>query len=232
MAAAEMTPSEEEEVAALPVVEWRHLSDTQALAQGRTSEVRRAMLWLRGAAVPVVLKVSADTCHERSMAEAAALHALEGVASVPRLHGVTATPPHILVMGWCPGVSVRELWRSGEARACLTALLHLCPVLAAVHARGVCHRDLRGAHNILLHALDTEEDAQVYLIGFSGAARHASRCGLEGDTRQVAGLARDILQDMDKAFDPHIFRRRGEALRCLSEPLHLPQIASVLRRLL
>ena len=231
MAASQTSPIEEE-LPPLPVVEWRRLSDTQPLAEGRTSEVRGATLRLRGAAVPVVLKVSADTAPEWSVAEAAALHALAGVVGVPRLHGMTATPPHILVMGWCPGVTVRELWWRGEARACLTALLLLCPVLAAVHQRGVCHRDLRDAHNILLHAPGNDGDARVHLIGFSGAQRHASRRELEGDTQQVQGLARDILEDMDKAFDPHIFSRRGEALRCLSEPLHLPQIASVLRRLL
>lgn len=228
-----MSPSEEEWTALqLPVVEWGSLSDTQPLAQGLCCEVRGATLRLCGAAVPVVLKVSADTDPERSVAEAAVLHVLAGVAGVPTLRGVTPTTPHILVMDWCPGVSVRELWQRGESRACLTALLLLCPVLAAVHARGVCHRDLRGAHNILLHAHNSAKDARVYLIGFSGSIKYAGHRELEGDVQQVQGLARDILEDMDKAFDPHIFRRRDEALGCLCEPLHLPQIASVLRRLL
>lgn len=218
----------------LPLVAWDQMSATEPLAKSLSGEHRRALLWLSGGrSVPIVLKLVVGRSAEESrppLAEPQVLHALAGVPGVPRLYGATRHPPHILAMGWCPGVSVRELWRRGAVRACLAALLRLCPVLAAVHGRRVSHGDLRCGRSILLDG--PHDAASVWLVGFGEARREASAARVAADVRQVQGLATDILEDMDQAFDPAIFRRRTEAMARLAEAPHLDGVQDALRRLL
>lgn len=76
--------------------------------------------------------------------------ALAGVPGVPRLYRATRRSQHILAMGWCSGVTVRELWRRGAVRACLAVLLRLCPILAAVHGRCICDGALRCGRSIFI----------------------------------------------------------------------------------
>ena len=227
----ESVPLVEDEGESVPVVEWEHVSDTQPLTQGSTGEVRSATLRLSsGREVPVVLKL--NTWSLTPLTEALVVQALAGVPGVPTLYGVTRTHPRILMMGWCPGISVKELWMRGEVRACLTALLHLCPILSQMQERRVCHRNLRAAHNILFDAAHTDGDARVYLIGFTSARTRATTNEMEADQHHLQRLVTDILIDMDKTFDPDVFKQRDEALGYLCEPLHLRGIRCVLHKLL
>lgn len=209
----------------LPSVEWDQVSGTQPLVVGQHSEIRHAFMRLPGGGrVSVVLKLTTTQTPEE---EGRVLHALAGVSGVPRLYGATRGLPLILVMSRCPGVSVRELWQRGDVRRCITALLLLCAVLSEVHARRVCHRDLRSGRNILLH-----DAASVYLIGFTSSLRRATATQLRTDVQQLRRLATDILEDMDKAFDPDIYDRRTEAMVRLSEAVQLDDVKSVLMKLM
>lgn len=218
----------------VPLVAWDQIGATEPLAEGHSGEHRRALLRLPGGrSVLIVLKLITGRSTEESrppLAEAQVLHTLVGVPGVPHLYGATRHTPHILAIGWCPGVSVQELWRRGVVRACLAALLGLCPILAAVHGRRVCHGSLRCGRNILSDG--PNGSASVWLVGFDLALRGASAARVATDVRQVQSLVTEILEDMDKAFDPAIFQYRTEAMARLGQAPHLDVVQDVLGWLL
>lgn len=147
--------------------------------------------------------------------EAAVLQALAGVAGVPRLHGVTHTAPHVLVMSRCPGVSLAELRRRGKVRLCLTALLRLCDIVSAVHGRRVTHRDLH-AGNVLVSVKDMEAGVEVWLVDFGAAVMCAGRKAVQADEAQLTTLVRDTLRDARQHSDQDTLRRRSSALTTLT----------------
>uniref|UniRef100_A0A0P4WB83 Protein kinase domain-containing protein n=1 Tax=Scylla olivacea TaxID=85551 RepID=A0A0P4WB83_SCYOL len=164
--------------------------------------------------------------------EAQVLQVLAGVAGVPRLYGVTQTAPHVLVMSRCPGISVVELRRRGEVRLCLTALLHLCDIVSAMHERRVIHRDLHGG-NILVSSKDTDAGVDVWVVDFGEAVMCAGGEALKVDEAQVMMLVRDTLRGVRQDSDRDIFRRRRNALTNLTNnSLGLHQISSMIRTVL
>ena len=112
-----------------------------------------------------ILRDEAATLEEAAWHEAAALQLCEGVPSVPVLLGVERlrTGELFLVESLMPGNSLAHLVFKARQRFSLTEIgavgLKLIDILAAVHARGVIHSDVRIA-NVLV------ESADVALVDF------------------------------------------------------------------
>ncbi|KAK8388140.1 hypothetical protein O3P69_020201 [Scylla paramamosain] len=130
------------------------------------------------------------------------------------------------------GISVVELRRRGEVRLCLTALLHLCDIVSAMHERRVIHRDLHGG-NILVSFKDTDSGVDVWVVDFGEAVMCAGGEALKVDEAQVMMLVRDTLRDVRQGSDRDIIRRRRNLLTSLTtNSLGLHQISSMIRTVL
>lgn len=86
---------------------------------------------------------------------------LEGVAGVPRCHGLAAD--HYLVLDYVAGTPYREASWSDRARW----FDELLAVLRSIHARGVSHGDLKSKSNLLVTA-----DQKPCVIDFGTAFVH------------------------------------------------------------
>jgi predicted Ser/Thr protein kinase len=88
--------------------------------------------------------------------EARALELLDGLTGVPRLLGRPA--PDALLLEYVPGVTARELKRGALPAEFFERFYGL---VAAIHARGVAHCDLRSTGNILIGP-----NGQPYAVDF------------------------------------------------------------------
>ena len=220
----------------VPRVEWQQLGIDGVLGRGHYATVFSASLTLLdGQRISVALKLLIPKpLSEKSipLKEARMLGELAGVQGVPKLYGMTNSPPHVLIMSRCPGVSLSVLRRCGEVRTCLMAVQKLCTILSKMHARGVTHGDLHGC-NILVSVSNDNTNPCVWLIDFGNAQRNSEN--MKVDEKQLLKLLINILVTMNEASDKIIFHRRHEVLKVQDANLNLDQISSlvcnILRRL-
>ncbi|MPC91309.1 hypothetical protein E2C01_086336 [Portunus trituberculatus] len=215
-----------------PRVEWRQVEREALLGRGHYATVHSATLCLPGGErVPVALKQLipkpiVGKCVP--LEEARVLGALAGVKGVPKLYGLTDTPPHALVMSRCPGVTMSVLRKRGEVRMCLVAVGKLCSILSHMHARGVTHGDLHGS-NILVSVPDGDgkDSMSVCLVDFGNSKTNAGTELLKKDAHQLLKLLKNILRTMKEESDSNIFQRREEVTEILDADLTLAQIFSL-----
>ena len=221
----------------VPRVAWRQLEGKEVLGKGRYCDVFSATLTLLdGEKLPVALKQSMRSYTSSSrvlLHEARVLQVLAGVTGVPRLYGMTQTTPHVLVMSQCIGITLKALQRRGEIRACLTAFLHVCDIVSALHERQVYHQDLHGG-NILVSFKGEEEEwgGDVWLVDFGESVTCFTPWALGTDLAQMRRLVRDTLRDMLHDSDQDIFRQRKDAISLLNTNLNLNQISLLVRTIL
>lgn len=215
----------------LPVVVWGQLEggEVRVLGRGHYAVVYRATLTLQdGQRVAVALKNLIDkpfTPQSIPLEEARVLQALEGVEGVPALHGVTDSPPHILVMSLCPGLALSAWRRRGEIRVCLKAVKELCVILTKMHHRGITHGDLHGC-NVLVNVSNGEGETSVWVIDFGHAKRNADTEAMKKDVKQVMVLLRNILMAMEEETDGDIYHSR-EMIHVLTPETTLGGISSL-----
>lgn len=215
----------------VPSVAWQHLEgdEVKVLGSGHYAVVFSATLTLPdGRRVSVALKSLIDkpfTSGSIPLEEARVLKALAGVEGVPSLYGVTASPPHVLVMSQCSGLALSVWRRRGAVRTCLEALRELCVILAKMHGRGVAHGDLHGC-NILASRSARGGGASVWLIDFGHAKRNADSKAIRTDVNQLLKLLTNILMTMKEDSDGDIYRRRSKILEVTSPNWSLGEIES------
>ncbi|MBK7645497.1 MAG: phosphotransferase [Planctomycetes bacterium] len=114
----------------------------------------------------------------------AAITGLEGVPALVRDPGLESGAPRgsLVLREWIAG---RPLSRAEELPE--DFFEHLDRLVAALHARGVCHNDLHKEQNILVG-----EDGLPYLVDFQLASVHPSRGAL------FASRAREDLRHVEK----------------------------------
>lgn len=225
-------PTERWEV---PRIKWQQLGCSAVLGRGHHAIVYSASLTLPdGQRRPVALKKLIPkplAMKNIPLEEARVLQALVGVEGVPRLYGMTDSPPHVLVMSKCPGLTLSVLRQRGEVRTCLTAVQKLCTILSKMHARGVTHGDLHGC-NILVSLLGGNSNACVWLIDFGNAQRNAEITVMKTDEKQLLKLLINILMTMKEASDKSIFHRRQEVIKVMDANLNLVEISSLVCNIL
>lgn len=215
----------------VPGVAWRQLEggEVRVLGRGHYAIVYRATLTLQeDQRVAVALKSLIDkpfTSQSIPLEEARVLQALKGLEGVPALHGVTDSPPHVLVMSLCPGFALSVWRRRGEIRACLKAVKELCVILSKMHHRGVTHGDLHGC-NVLVN-VPGDSETSVWVIDFGSAKRNADAVAMKTDVKQVMKLLRNILMTMEENSDREIYRRRREIVEFMTPDLTLEEISSL-----
>lgn len=216
----------------VPGVGWRQLEggEVRVLGRGHYAVVYRATLTLQdGQRVAVALKSLIDkpfTPQSIPLEEARVLQALEGVEGVPALHGVTDSPPHVLVMSLCPGFALSVWRRRGEIRTCQKAVKELCLILSKMHRRGVTHGDLHGC-NVLVNVSNGDGETSVWVIDFGHAKRNADAEAMKSDVKQVMKLLRNILLAMEEESDGEIYHRRREIMDVMTSDLTLEEISSL-----
>lgn len=209
-------------------VEWQQLRLGEVLGRGHHAIVYSANLTIPGGQrIPVVVKkfIPKPLVERRiPVEEAQVLQELTGVEGVPRFYGMTDSPPHVLVMSKCPGLTFSVLRQRGEVRTCLTAVQKLCTILSNMHARGVTHGDLHGC-NILVSLLGG--NVCVWLIDFGNARRNADIAVMRTDEKQLLRLLVNILVTMKEASDKSIFHRRQEVIKVKDVNLNLVEISAL-----
>lgn len=134
-----------------------------------------------------------DMIHEAHM-----LQKLKKVDNVPRLHGITETPPIALVMSFCPGRPLKKLQRSPTARTYLAAIRETCVVVGAVHRKGVVHCDI-GPSNILVVTRRDKEDVTVSLVGFDRAEVTKDKIIRQKDAECLMILIHEMVDNLSEA---------------------------------
>jgi len=134
--------------------------------------------------------------------ERRALQRLHGLAGVPQLEEPCTSAPDssscgTLVRTWIDGAPL------SEARALPEDFFdNLDALVAALHARGVCHNDLHKEQNVLVGA-----DGWPWLVDFQLASVHARA------TRTFATRVRDDLRHIEKHRRRYTRRGRGPSGR-------------------
>ncbi len=150
---------------AITVLKRDQLGRVERIEGAQGACVRRVAC---GSSVPLS-GLFARLCARR---ERRALEALAGLEGVPRLvHDAALENAH-------PGLVVLRSWIEGRPLARAEELPedffeHLDRLVAALHARGVCHNDLHKEQNILVGP-----DGLPFLVDFQLASVHARRGGL------------------------------------------------------
>jgi serine/threonine protein kinase len=103
----------------------------------------------RDAAGPQAQDVPDGAEHERVLAEARAMAGLRH-PNLCRVHEVSLeSPVPFIVMDWIDGIDLQTAWRGTEVNRRLPLFLKIVEAVAAAHAAGLVHRDLK-PDNILV----------------------------------------------------------------------------------
>jgi hypothetical protein len=160
------------EVHDLGIIDGRFAVE-RACGSGGMGSVYRAVDQTSG--LPVAVKILHDSSpllRERFDREARTLATLEHPNIVRYIaHGSTAADLHYLVMEWVDGETLKaRLEREGlDGDAAIGMVAAVADALAAAHARGVVHRDVKPSNILFVEG----DPARVKLIDF-GVARAAS----------------------------------------------------------
>lgn len=157
--------------------------------------------------------------------EARVLQILKGMKGVPRLYGMTDSPPCALVMTLCPGIALSNYMKSRAARIYLSALLVVCSILEKIHQRGVTHGSISAEH--ILAAVGSLGEVTVSLVGFREATDDGDENRKKADVLRVSQLA----YAMESVImpDSDVFPRRGHLGLLLRDPGDLSKVSLVLR---
>ena len=140
---------------------------------------------------------------EKLLKEALALKAVEGLAGVPKLYGMTKTadPSSMgIVMSFSPGRSLASLRDTMSARSYLTVLMYTCATLLKMHQRGVAHHNLRDEHILI----DVSEDGKVRsftIIAFTRAQRNSGHMEMMIDAEMIRSMVSNVYDPV--TTDPH-----------------------------
>jgi len=122
------------------------------------------------------------------------LRRLEGIPGIPRAYEVTGRG-RVLLVEYVPG---RTLGKFKDGELAERVYRDLEETLAAVHARGVVHLDLRQKKNVMV----ADADRRPWLIDFANAARVDG-----GPLRPLAEKLRDIDRSGLLKFKARYFSR-------------------------
>lgn len=229
---------ETEENIEMPVITWQRLEVSQGVDGEWCGTAKIAALQLPdGRVVPVALRKLPQHSPNAKVSspclkEAKVLRALSGISGVPKLYGVTESPPHAMVMSRCKGETLDDLRRRGKIRCCLIVLQEVCVILGDVHKRGYYHGDVH-AGNILLQYTNNHCCMLVTLDKFGSAGRLSDRTeGKEVDVKMVCILVKEVLLYMKKKDDVRLYNKRLNFVMEMEETKSLAVIYTMLHQLL
>lgn len=228
----------EEERVEVPVIPWRRLEVSKGVAGDWRGDERLAALQLpnRGVLQVALRKLPqhyrGDKALGPCMEEAKVLRALSGVPGVPKLYGVTESPPYAMAISRCKGETLNDLRRRGQVRCCLVALQEVCGILGDVHKRGFYNGDVHGG-NILVQFTNNHCCMLVTLLTFGKAGRLSdTRKEKAADEKMVCILVKEVLLYMEKKDDARIYNKRLKFLMSMEDTHSLAEIDAKLQLLL
>lgn len=229
---------EAEEKTEVPVIKWQRLEVSQGVDGEWCGAAKIAALQLPGGrVVPVALRKLPQHSPDAKVSgpclkEAMMLRALSGIPGVPKLYGVTESPPYAMVMSRCRGETLDDLRRRGKIRCCLIVLQEVCGILGDVHKRGYYHGDVH-AGNILLQFTNNHCCMLVTLDKFGSAGTLSDRTdGKEIDGKMLCILVKEVLLYMKKKDDAHLYNKRVNFIMEMEETKSLAAIYTMLHHLL
>src|SRR3954468_19418885 len=181
-----LATAERHPLAAPAIGNWAHLALLERLGGGTFGDVYRA--WDRHLERDVALKLlradeSTDDLHASRIAREGRLLARVRHANVITVHGVDAHDGRVgLWMELVRGVTLEEQIAAHgplSAREAAAVGIDLCRALAAIHAAGLIHRDVK-AQNVM-----REEGGRIVLMDL-GTGREMDAAG-EGRSSDLAG---------------------------------------------
>lgn len=205
------------------------------IGKGYHSVVYLGLLTLRGSRrVPVAYKIL-NSLNIRPplsmMAEAVVLQLVQGVRGVPKLYGVTDSPPQALIMMYCPGKQLETFHTPRTARTFLASLQKVCRMLIRMHALGVSHGDIH-QKNIMVQAVEDTEKVTVYLVDFGEAQIINDEMEKRQDTLNLFYIARSYVKEIDKYLYPGMHRRRHRILEQQDASLDLNTVSALICNIL
>lgn len=210
---------------------WTLVKRVRLLGKGHHSVVCLGLLTLQDQRrVPVAYKLlnSLNIRPPNSvMAEAVVIHLLQDVQGVPRLYGVTDSPPQAVVMTFCPGEQLEAFHTPRTARTFLTALQRACRILLSMHAIGVSHGDVH-PRNILVQAAGDTEQVAVHLVDFGESQIFNDEREKRLDALNLLNLARSYVAQINKHLYPDLHRRRHRLLQHHDNSLDLSTVSELL----
>uniref|UniRef100_A0A0P4WER5 Protein kinase domain-containing protein n=1 Tax=Scylla olivacea TaxID=85551 RepID=A0A0P4WER5_SCYOL len=165
------------------------------------------------------------------MAEALVLQLLQSVAGVPRLYGVTDSPPQALVMTHCPGEQLEAFHTPRTARTFLASLQRASRILLRMHALGVSHGDVH-QRNILVQAAGDTEQVTVHLVDFEESQIFNDEREKRLDALNLFNIARSYVLEINKHLYPGLHRRRHRLLQQQDASLDLSRVSVLLCNIL
>lgn len=213
---------------AVPTISWQQVTAGKEISESSAFVWYRGSLRSPGAQRPRLVCYKTDRWSymqitDDLLREARVLQRLKGLEGVPRLHGMTQTPPCALVLSLCPGRALRDLRRSVSARSYLAAIRETCVLLASVHRRGVVHGNIN-ALNILVVTRRAREDVNVSLVGFHRAEVTKDKSKRQVDVDSLASLLHDLVDQVSESS--WLYKHRDD-LR-LQRKVSLPGLVKVL----
>lgn len=217
----------------MPVVEWSQLGKKMEIGRGGFAIVYRAIMTQPGGEeVTVALKVGLESLPDslkkrlNLQKEARALQRLAGVAGVPKLYGLTRSPPEALVMSLCSGDLLGNIMAHGDVRTFVTAILHTCTTVMNMHAKGVFHNDLHD-ENILVERTASGEVQSVSILDFGLSEIDPEIPDEATDAWRLSQYVFPLLDIMTETSDSDLNRKRDQFYRIVSEVLSVKQISAL-----
>lgn len=219
----------------VPLVPWTQLKGRRRIGKGYHSDVFLGILTLPGGRRIQVAYKTINSLNIRPpntiMSEALVLQVLEEVVGVPKLYGVTDSPPEALVMTYCPGVMLEAFETPRTARTFLASLQKTCHILRRMHAMGISHGDVH-ARNIIVDAAGDTEDITVHLVDFGEAQILNDETEKNLDSLNLLKMAKTYVWDIKKDLYPGLYRRRDHLLQLPDATLDLDQVSALLCEIL
>lgn len=219
----------------MPSLAWTQIKGRKRIGKGYHSDVYLGLLTLPGGRrVSVAYKII-NSLRLRPpntiMAEALVIQMLAGVPGVPRLYGVTDSPPQALVITYCSGVTLKAFETPRTARTFLASLQKTCYILRRMHALGVSHGDVHGK-NIIVDGVGDTEAVNIHLVDFGESQIFNDEAEKKLDVLKLIRLAKTYLRDLRKDLYPALYRRRDHIFQLPEATLDLHQVSGLLCELL